>query len=106
MKLRDNFPKTKEEAKILDVEISDKSMIFKVFDSEDSLEGFKSSVEVVNDFLLNNAYDSINISKFIEDDFSYESENNLVSLSKHGYVSALVLFITDENYMMEKKKLL
>ncbi len=104
MKLRDNFPSSKEEAKIFDVEILDKSMIFKVFDSEDSLEGFKITVEKVNNFLLTNGYELINISKFIEDDCSYDSADELVSLSKHGYISALVLFITDENYSMEKDK--
>ena len=96
MKLRDNFPRTHEEAKIFDVEILDKSTVFKIFESEDTLNGVKVIVKEVNIFLEYNGYESINISKFIENDFSFESENNLVSLSKHGYLIAFVLFIAYE----------
>lgn len=94
MKLRDNFPKTAEEAKNFDVKIRDELAVFKIFEGKETME---ATVSDVNVFLAKNGYDQIDISKFIENEYSYESADEVVSLSLHGYVEALVLFIEKEN---------
>lgn len=90
MKLRDSFPKTKEEAKSFEVEFKDEFTLFKIFETTDSIE---TTVLEVNLFLLKNGYEEINLFNFIEDEFNYDSSDELVSLSPHGYMEALVLFI-------------
>jgi hypothetical protein len=94
MKLRDDFPKTAEEAKNFDVEIRDELAVFKIFEGKETME---ATVSDVNVFLAKNGYDQIDISKFIENEYSYESADEVVSLSLQGYVEALVLFIEKEN---------
>ncbi len=94
MKLRDNFPKTAEEAKIFDVEIRDELAVFKIFEANETME---ATVSDVNVFLAKNGYDPINVSKFIENEYRFESEDEIVSLSTHGYIEALVLFLEKEN---------
>jgi len=93
MKLRDNFPKTAEEAKLFNVEIRDELAVFKIFEGKETME---ATVSDVNVFLEKNGYDQIDISKFIENEYNYESEDEIVSLSTHGYIEALVLFIEKE----------
>ncbi|WP_264520923.1 hypothetical protein [Flavobacterium sp. N1994] len=94
MRLRDNFPNTREEAKVFDVEIRDELAVFKIFETKKTME---ATVAEVNSFLEKNGYDQINISEFIENEFRYESEDEIVSLSPHGFIEALVLFIEREN---------
>lgn len=94
MKLSDNFPKTDEEAKIFDVEIRDELAVFKIFEGKETME---ATVSEANVFLAKNGYDQIDIPKFIENEYRYESEDEIVSLSPHGYIEALVLFIKKEN---------
>ena len=96
MKLRDCYPKNKEEAIKLDVEFFDVETVFKIFESEDSLEGIKTATIAANFFLIANGYEEINLAKFIEDDFNYESQDAVVSLGKHGYIAGLVLFVKKE----------
>lgn len=93
MRLRDSFPKSKEEAKVFDVEIRDELSVFKIFDTRETME---ATVDDVNTFLEKNGYNQINIPKFIENEYRYESEDEIVSLSPHGYLEALVLFIERE----------
>lgn len=93
MKLRDNFPKTAEEAKYFDVEIRDSKGVFKIFEGEETME---ATVSEVNVFLEKNGYDQIDISKFIENEYRYKTEDEIVSLGLHGYIEALVLFINKE----------
>jgi hypothetical protein len=97
-KLRNNFPTTIEEAQDFDVEIRDEKGVFKIFVPNDvtSLNSIKDSVNEVNIFLIKNGYDIISIKQFIENDFDYESSNDIVSLSKHGYLQSFVLFIEKE----------
>ncbi|MEO9480264.1 MAG: hypothetical protein ABJO28_11215 [Maribacter dokdonensis] len=100
MRLRDNFPTTKEDAKRLDVEIRDEVGVFKVFEIDDfsSLASLEKTVINVNEFLVKNGFDSISPIEFIKNDFSYESDDEIVSLNKHGYLEEFVLFIERENY--------
>lgn len=93
MKLRDNFPKTEEEAKVFDVEIRDELAVFKIFEAKETME---ATVSDVNVFLEKNGYEQINISKFIKNEYDYKSADEVVSLSPHGYIEALVLFIEKE----------
>ena len=97
-KLRDNFPSTKKEAEKFDVEIRDEKGVFKIFETKDatSLDSVKDSVREVNSFLIKNGYDIISVQQFIDDDFNYESSDEVVSLSKHGYLESFVLFIEKE----------
>jgi hypothetical protein len=97
-KLRDNFPTTKKEAENFDVEIRDAKGIFKIFEPKDatSLESIKDSINEVNNFLIKNGYDIVSVQKFIDNDYNYESSNNIVSLSKHGFLESFVLFIEKE----------
>lgn len=97
MKLRNSFPKSKEEATKFDVEFFDVATIFKIYESVDSFDRIKSVVGAVNIFLDYNGYEQINIPKFIEEECNYESQDKIVSLSKHGYIVALVLFIKKES---------
>ncbi|MCK0190455.1 hypothetical protein [Arenibacter sp. F20364] len=101
MMLRDNFPTTKEDAKSFDVEIRDEIGVFKVFELEDSssLASLEKTIIKVNEFLVKNGFDSISPIEFIKNDFNYESEDERVSLSKHGYLEEFVLFIERENYI-------
>lgn len=93
MRLRDNFPNNTEEAKFFDVEIRDELAVFKIFEARETMV---ATVSEVNDFLENNGYDQINISKFIENEFCYQSSDEVVSLSLNGYIEALVLFVERE----------
>jgi hypothetical protein len=93
MKLRDNFPETDEEAKYFDVEIRDELAVFKIFEGKETME---ATVSDVNVFLEKNGYDQIDIPKFIENENSYESADEVVSLNPHGYIESLVLFIKKE----------
>ncbi|EDM44954.1 hypothetical protein SCB49_02499 [unidentified eubacterium SCB49] len=101
MKLRDNFPTTKEDSKSFDVEFRDEVGVFKVFQSEDnhSLSAIEKMIDQVNTFLKKNGYDSISPIEFVKNDFSYESDDEIVSLSKDGYLEEFVLFIERENYI-------
>tara|TARA_R110002050_G_scaffold257504_1_gene396683 strand:- start:306 stop:1016 length:711 start_codon:yes stop_codon:yes gene_type:complete len=101
MRLRDNFPTTKEEAKSFDVKIRDEVGVFKEFKLEDSssLASLEITIIKVNEFLVKNGFDSISPIEFIKNDFSYESADEIVSLSKHGYFEEFVLFIERENYI-------
>jgi hypothetical protein len=96
--LRNNFPTTIEEAKNFDVEIRDEKGVFKIFVPNDptSLNSIKDSVNEVNIFLVKNGYDIISVKKFIENDFYYESSDNILLLGKHGYLESFVLFIEKE----------
>lgn len=100
MKLRDNFPETKEEAKNFDVEIRDEG-VFKIFELDDSssLASIEKMINEANEFLAKNGYKPIPPIEFIKNDFSYESEDEIVSLDKHGYLEEFVLFIERENYI-------
>jgi hypothetical protein len=93
MRLRDNFPNSKEEAKVFDVEIRDELAVFKIFEAKATIE---DTVREVNIFLEKNGYDQIDVSKFVENENHYESPNDIVSLGLHGYTEALVLFINKE----------
>jgi hypothetical protein len=93
MKLRDNFPNNNEEAKVFDVEIRDELAVFKIFETKETIE---DTVRNVNIFLEKNGYEQIDVSKFVENEYSYYSEDEIVSLSLHGYIEALVLFINKE----------
>jgi hypothetical protein len=93
MRLRDHFPNNSYEAKAFDVEIRDSLGVFKIFEEKESME---VTVADVNSFLIKNGYDQISILKFIENEFSYNSEDGIVSLGLHGYIEALVLFIESE----------
>lgn len=97
-KLRDNFPKTSAEAQNFDVIIRDEKGVFKIFEPSDatSLDVIKVSVNEVNSFLIKNGYDVIPVKQFVDDDFYYESSDEVVSLSKHGYLESFVLFIEKE----------
>lgn len=101
MRLRDNFPTTKEDAKRFDVEIRDEVGVFKVFEIDDfsSLASLEKTINKVNEFLIKNGFDSISPIEFIKNDFKYESDDEIVSLSKHGYLEEFVLFIERENYI-------
>lgn len=91
--LRDNFPKTKEEAKKFDVEIRDAIGIFKIFEHNETIE---KTINEVNTFLVKNGYDRISIDEFLANENSYISEDEIVSLSLHSYKEALVLFVEKE----------
>lgn len=101
MKLRDNFPTTKEGATKLDVEFRDKVGVFKIFEPEDnhSLSAIEKMIHQVNAFLGKNGYDSISAIEFVKNDFTYESTDEIVSLSPHGYLEEFVLYIERENYI-------
>ncbi|WP_339655342.1 hypothetical protein [uncultured Maribacter sp.] len=101
MRLRDNFPRTKDEANSFYVEIRDEVGVFKVFEIDDfsSLTSLEKTINNVNEFLVKNGFDSISSIEFIKNDFSYESVDEIVSLSKHGYLEEFVLFIERENYV-------
>ncbi len=98
MKLRDNFPNTKEEAHKLNVEWRDVKGIFKIYEPKDptSLISIEESINEISDFLVKNGYDPIPNKKFIDNDFYYESPDEIVSLNKHGYIEAFMLFIERE----------
>lgn len=99
MRLRDNFPKTKEQAKTFNVELDHANCIFKIFDINDSssLTSIDNTMKNVNQFLADNGYEPISVIDFIKNDFNYESEDEIVSLSRHGYLEKFVLFISNEN---------
>lgn len=101
MRLKDNFPRTKDEAKIFEVEFRDEVGVFKIFQPEDnySLSAIEKMIHQVNTFLDKNGFDSISPIEFVKNDFSYESDDEIVSLSKHGYLEEFVLFIERENYI-------
>ncbi|WP_282118178.1 hypothetical protein [Maribacter aquivivus] len=108
MRLRDNFPITKEEAKSFDVEFRDEVGVFKIFQTEDnhSLAAVEKMIYHVNEFLSENDYNSISPIEFIKNDFSYDSDDEIVSLSKHGYLEEFVLFIERENYINLNKDII
>jgi hypothetical protein len=95
MKLRENFPKTKQEAKNFNVEFEHLNTVFKVFipDDPSTLTSLEKTIIEINDFLVKNGYEAISPIEFIKNDFYYESEDEIVSISKHGYLEGLVLFI-------------
>jgi len=100
MTLRKNFPTTKEDAIKQDVVCRDKVNVFKIFQLEDnhSLSAIEKMILQVNAFLAKNGYDSISPIEFVNNDFYYESTDEIVSLSQHGYLEEFVLSIERENY--------
>lgn len=101
MTLRDNFPITKEDATKQGVEFRDTVGVFKIFQPEDnhSLSAIDKMIQQVNAFLAKNGYDSISPIEFVKNDFYYESTDEIVSLSQHGYLEEFVLSIERENYI-------
>lgn len=101
MRLRDNFPNTKEDTRSFDVEFRDEVGVFKIFQTEDnhSLAAVEKMIYRVNEFLSENGYNSISPIEFVKNDFNYKSDDEIVSLSKHGYLEEFVLFIERENYI-------
>lgn len=101
MRLRDNFPITKEDAIKQGVEFLDEVSVFKIFQPEDnqSLSAIEKMIHQVNVFLTENGYDSISPLEFVKNDFYYESTDEIVTLSQHGYLEEFVLFIERENYI-------
>lgn len=93
MKLRDNFPKTTQEARVFDMEFKYGIGVFKNFKNNDKIE---KTVNDVNEFLVKNGYDKVPLVKFLLDENSYISEDEVVSLGLHEYQEALVLFIENE----------
>ena len=93
--LREKFPNTDNEAKLYDGFLTNINQFSKVFNFSNSLN---ESLIPINLFLTNNGYD-----KIIEKDFNenFEFENELVSISKHGFNEELVLFINRENSISE-----
>jgi hypothetical protein len=100
MKLRDHFPTTKKEAKNFNVELRDADGVFKIFELDDAstLASIEKTIIGANEFLKTNGYAAISPIEFIKNDFVYESEKEVVSFSKHGYLEAFVLFIEREVY--------
>lgn len=101
MTLRQNFPTTKEDAIKQGVVFRDEVGVFKIFQPEDnhSLSAIEKMLQQVNAFLAKNGYDSISPKEFVKNDFYYESTDEIVSLSPHGYLEEFVLFIERENYI-------
>lgn len=101
MRLRDNFPITKEDATKQGVEFRDEVGVFKIFQPKDnhSLSALEKMIQQVNAFLTKNGYDSIRPIEFVKNDFYYESTDEIVSLSPHGYLEEFVLFIEREKYI-------
>lgn len=92
--LRFNFPDSKDDAKKYGVEFSNNDTVFKVFNHNLNID---QTVKDVNDFLVKNGYEQVPIKEFINNDYSFESSDEILSLGKHGYIEALVLFISRES---------
>jgi hypothetical protein len=105
MKLRENFPKTKQEAKNFNVDFEHINTVFKVFipDDPSTLISLEKIIIEINDFLVKNGYEAISPIDFIKNDFYYESEDEVVSISKHGYLESFVLFISNEENLVGDK---
>ena len=101
MKIRENFPRNKEEALSFDVNIRDSNGVFKVFEYEDpsSLASLEKTIKEANEFLVKNGYEPISPIEFIKNDFDYKSSDEVVSFSRHGYLESFVLFIERDNYL-------
>jgi NTP pyrophosphatase (non-canonical NTP hydrolase) len=93
--LRDNFPNTKIEANKYNGFLNHINQFCIIFNFDKDL---KTTLETINKFLNTNGYESINLNQ-IDEVFSFENE--LLSLSKHGYNEELVLFINRENPISE-----
>jgi hypothetical protein len=107
MKLRENFPKTKLEAEKFNVEFEHLNAVFKIFIPDDSstLTSLEKTIIEINNFLVKNGYEAISPIEFIKNDLYYESEDEIVSISKHGYLEGFVLFIgNEENHIGDKYK--
>lgn len=100
MKLKDYFPQTEKEAEKFDVVLQDKSTVFKIFKPENNstLAAIEKTVNEVNTFLEKNGFKTISVIDFVKNDFNYESEDEVVSLSKHGYLEEFVLFVSDSSF--------
>ena len=83
--LRDNFPNNNEEAQKYGGFMLYEKLFCKTFDFLGSPE---KTLEIINKFLVNNGYEKVNK---IDEEFSFENE--YLSISKHGYLEELVLFI-------------
>jgi len=93
MRLKDNFPNTKEEAIKFGVIIRDAKGVFKIFEHNKNIE---RTINSVNLFLLKNGYNQISVDAFVKNDYSFESNDKIITLSLHGYQEALVLFLERE----------
>jgi hypothetical protein len=99
MKLRDHFPITKLQAKKFNVEFEHFNTVFKVFipDVSSTLTSLEKTIIEINDFLVKNGYKAISPIAFIKNDFHYVSQDEIVSISRHGYLEGFVVFISNEN---------
>lgn len=86
--IKTNFPKTEEEAKKHGGFLLHKGVFFKTFKG-DTLE---ESVNNINNFLIKNRYKPVPV-EFLDSVMSYEDE--VISISPHGYKEEFVLFIKD-----------
>ena len=90
LKLRKNFPTNENEASKFGGFMNYETCFCRIFDFRKSLE--KTLIEI-NSFLKQNGYDTVGIND-LDEEFSFE--NDLLSISKHGYKEQLVLFIYKE----------
>ncbi|ALJ05187.1 hypothetical protein APS56_08645 [Pseudalgibacter alginicilyticus] len=85
--LAKKFPKNNEEAKNFGGFLVNANQFCRSFESKTSL---KTTIDEVNLFLLSNGFEPIHYESF---DIELGYDKNGVSLSKHGYLEELVLFI-------------
>jgi hypothetical protein len=100
MKLRDKFPKTQNEASKFGAHIKDSCTVFKIFEIVEPISEVKNQI---NSFLLENGYEVIPFAK-LDSEYSYDSDDDIVSLSLHGYEESFVLFISKEEYRVPSRE--
>jgi hypothetical protein len=88
--LRNSFPINEDEASKFGGFMHYETCFCRIFDFENSPE---KTLIVINSFLKQNGYDGVNISD-LDEEFSFE--NDLLSISKHGFKEQLVLFINKD----------
>ncbi|MDO6598450.1 nucleotide pyrophosphohydrolase [Oceanihabitans sp. 2_MG-2023] len=86
--IKTNFPKTDEEAKKYGGFLQHKGVFCKTFIAVN----LEESVNNINNFLIKNRYKPVPV-EFLDSDMSYEDD--VISISPHGYKEEFVLFIKD-----------
>ena len=84
------FPKNDKEAELLGGFLENENIICRTFICDTSIE---KTLEEINNYF--NYFEIMNVSlKDLDEELFYENENGTVSISKHGYLEELVVFIT------------
>ncbi len=85
--LKETFPANNNEAEKYGGFMYYDTCFCKIFNFNDT---FENVLKTINIFLKKNDYQEVEINKFDEE---YYFENDILSISKHGYQEELVLFI-------------